>query len=258
MTIYVYCRTSELEASLGQEALDSMLEPEWLAIQTYCLQHSWFRSEAVGDHNCSWVQAFEQRANGARLLDSLQAGDVILCSKLERIVSSSVEAVKLIVRLRNQRVQLHVAELRGAITDPAFMVNFEQVARLFSSLEKRKPAERIKRIKQRQRQQGRYLGGSRPFGYMIADNGRLVEHPLEQQMLRRIMELKQQGKSLRAISDQVSTPRLPVSFKTVQRLLQRRAGQLAGRVVLPGRPELQRQTAEQHGELPSQGTPRGQ
>ena len=40
-----------------------------------------------------------------------------------------------------------------------------------------------------------------------------------------IMELKKQGKSLRAISSEVSTPVMPISFKTVQRLLQRHAEQ---------------------------------
>jgi hypothetical protein len=44
---------------------------------------------------------------------------------------------------------------------------------------------------------------------------------MEQRVLKKIIELKQQGKSLRTISGEVSTPVLPISFKTVQRLLQR-------------------------------------
>nr|MCS5580280.1 resolvase [Gammaproteobacteria bacterium] len=87
-------------------------------------------------------------------------------------------------------------------------------------------AERIKSVKQRQRKKGRYLGGSRPFGYMIHENGRLIENPMEQRVLNRIIELKKQGKSLRIISQEVSTPIMPISFKTVQRLIQRHAGQL--------------------------------
>jgi DNA invertase Pin-like site-specific DNA recombinase len=118
-------------------------------------------------------------------------------------------------------VQLHVVELGGDITDAQLSVNFAKITGLFSALEKRKAAERIKGVKQRQRKQGRYLGGSRPFGYMIHENGRLIENPMEQRVLRRIMELKKLGKSLRAISSEVSTPVMPVSFKTVQRLLQR-------------------------------------
>ena len=155
----------------------------------------------------------------------LAPGDVILCSKLERICSSSHEVIKLVQELKGMSVQLHVVELRGDITDVELSVNFAKVTELFSALEKRKSAERIKGVKQRQRKQGRYLGGSRPFGYMIHENGRLIENSMEQRVLRRIMELKKLGKSLRAISSEVSTPVMPISFKTVQRLLQRHTQQ---------------------------------
>ena len=225
MTIYSYCRTSELEASLELDQLNSILEPENLAMQTYCLSQRWFLMETLKDFNCSWNLEFSKRENGRRLLSTLQAGDVILCSKLERIVSSSQEAVQLIARLRDKFVQLHIVELGGDITRADFSVNFSKIAAIFFALEKRKSAERIKEVKQRQRKQGRYLGGSRPFGYMIHENGRLIENPMEQQLLRKIMNLKKQGKSLRAISSEVSTPIMPISFKTVQRLLQRHASQ---------------------------------
>ena len=223
MTIYSYCRTSELEASLELDQLNAILEPENLAMQTYCLSQRWFLMETLKDFNCSWNLEFSKRENGRRLLSTLQAGDVILCSKLERIVSSSQEAVQLIARLRDKFVQLHIVELGGDITRADFSVNFSKIAAIFSALEKRKSAERIKEVKQRQRKQGRYLGGSRPFGYMIHENGRLIENPMEQRVLRQIMNLKKQGKSLRAISSEVSTPVMPISFKTVQRLLHRHA-----------------------------------
>ncbi|PCJ22822.1 MAG: hypothetical protein COA96_13420 [SAR86 cluster bacterium] len=226
MTIFSYYRTSELEAALDQDQLDAVLEPEMLAIQTYCLRQSWFMSETLKDTNCSWSLEFTKRAYGKRLLDLVQSGDVILCSKLERICSSSHEVIELVALLRSKSVRLHIVELGGDISNPELYVNFAQVSELFSSLEKRKSAERIKGVKQRQRQQGRYLGGSRPFGYMIHENGRLIENPMEQRVLRKIMDLKKQGKSLRAISGEVSTPVMPISFKTVQRLLQRHAEQL--------------------------------
>lgn len=226
MTIYSYCRTSELEATMDSEALEAILEPEMLAVQTYCLEKHWYMTESVRDSDCNWTQEFHKRPNGKRLLSMVRTGDAVLVSKLERIVSSSQEAVKLIGKFRERQVGLHVVELGGDITSSAFNVPFEKVTRLFSSLEKRKSAERIKGVKQRQRKQGRYLGGSRPFGYMIHENGRLIENPMEQRVLRRIMDLKKQGKSLRAISNEVSTPVMPISFKTVQRLLQRHADQL--------------------------------
>lgn len=226
MTIYSYCRTSELEATLEPDELNAALEPEALAMQTYCLGQRWFMTETLKDVNCSWNLDFSKRENGKRLLNIVAAGDVILCSKLERIVSSSHEATKLIAKLRDKFVQLHIVELGGDITRTDFSVSFSKITAIFSALEKRKSAERIKGVKQRQRKQGRYLGGSRPFGYMIHENGRLIENPMEQRVLRRIMYLKKQGKSLRAISSEVSTPIIPISFKTVQRLIQRHADQL--------------------------------
>ena len=226
MTIYSYCRTSELESSLEQDELDAILEPEMLAIQTYCLRQSWFMTETLKDSNCNWHHEFDRRESGKRLMNLLLPGDVLLCSKLERICSSSHEVIKLVQKLREKSVQLHIVELGGDITDAQISVNFANVTELFSALEKRKSAERIKGVKRRQRKKGRYLGGSRPFGYIVHENGRLIENAMEQKVLCRIMELKKEGKSLRAISGEVSTPIMPISFKTVQRLLQRRAQQI--------------------------------
>ena len=226
MTIYAYCRTSELEDSMDQDRLNGILEPELLGIQTYCLQKGWYMTQTITETNCRWNQEFVDRERGKLLLEAMNPGDVLLCSRLERIASSSQE-VQMLVNLFSQRqIALHVVELGGDITDPDLSVSVSRAVAVFAALEKRKSAERIKGVKQRQKQQGRYLGGSRPFGYMIHDNGRLIENPMEQKVLKRIFELKREGKSLRSISNEVSTPVMPISFKTVQRLLQRHADQL--------------------------------
>ncbi|MEC8804671.1 MAG: recombinase family protein [Pseudomonadota bacterium] len=223
MTIYAYCRTSELEDSMDQDRLNGILEPELLGIQTYCLQKGWYMTQTITETNCRWNQEFVDRERGKLLLEAMNPGDVLLCSRLERVASSSQE-VQMLVNLFSQRqIALHVVELGGDITDPELTVSASRAVSIFAALEKRKSAERIKGVKQRQKQQGRYLGGSRPFGYMIHDNGRLIENPMEQKVLKRIFELKREGKSLRSISNEVSTPVMPISFKTVQRLLMRHA-----------------------------------
>jgi len=208
------------------DELDAILEPEMLAIQTYCLRQGWFMTETLKDSNCNWHHEFGRRESGKRLMSLLLPGDVLLCSKLDRICSSSHEVIELVEKLQDKSVQLHIVELGGDIADAELSVNFAYITEVFSALEKRKSAERIKGVKQRQRKQGRYLGGSRPFGYMIHENGRLIENPMEQKVLFRIMELKKQGKSLRTISSEVSTAVMPISFKTVQRLLQRHGSQV--------------------------------
>ena len=226
MNIYSYSRTSTLEHIYTERDSELSLETELLAIQTYCLQRNWYLSEALRDKEIDWGVQFKDRENGSRLISLLSAGDKVICSHLERVVSSSLEAVQLVEFFRDLNVQLHIVELGGDITNEDFSLEFAKAAELFSKLDKKKSAERIKSVKQKQRNKGRYLGGSRPFGYMVHENGKLIENPLEQRLLRRILELKRAGNSLRSISDAVSTPLAPVSFKTVQRLLQRHADRL--------------------------------
>ena len=226
MKVYSYCRTSALEALASEGDIELVLESELLAIQTYCLERDWYLVERFQDHRIEWETKFKNRANGVRLLNLVSDGDIIICSHLERLVSSSVEARELVDFLRDRKVQLHIVELGGDITSKTFMLEFGIAAELFSKLDRRKSAERIKSVKNKQRSKGRYLGGSRPFGYMIHENGKLIENPIEQRLLKRILDLKRAGKSLRSISDEVSTPLAPVSFKTVQRLLQRHANRL--------------------------------
>ncbi len=226
MKVYSYCRTSALETMVADGETELALDAELLAIQTYCLQRDWYLFEKFQDRGVEWETKLKNRNNGARLLSLVSSGDIIICSHLERLVSSSVEARELVDFLRDRRVQLHIVELGGDITNKAFMLEFSIAAELFSKLDRRKSAERIKSVKYKQKSKGRYLGGSRPFGYMIHENGKLIENPIEQRLLKRILDLKRAGKSLRSISDEVSTPLAPVSFKTVQRLLQRHADRL--------------------------------
>ena len=226
MNIYSYSRTSTLEHIYTERDSELSLETELLAIQTYCLQRNWYLSEALRDKEVDWGVQFKDRENASRLISLLSAGDKVICSHLERVVSSSLEAVQLVEFFRDLNVQLHIVELGGDITNEDFSLEFAKAAELFSKLDKKKSAERIKSVKQKQRNKGRYLGGSRPFGYMVHENGKLIENPLEQRLLKKILELKRAGNSLRSISDAVSTPLAPVSFKTVQRLLQRHADRL--------------------------------
>ena len=226
MKVYSYCRTSALETMAADGETELVLEAELLGIQTYCLQRGWYLFERFQDLGIEWETNFKNRANGARLLNLVSSGDIIICSHLERLVSSSVEARELADFFRDRQVQLHIVELGGDITNKTFMLEFSIAAELFSKLDRRKSAERIKSVKHKQKSKGRYLGGSRPFGYMIHENGKLIENPIEQRLLKKILDLKKAGKSLRSISDEVSTPLAPVSFKTVQRLLHRHADRL--------------------------------
>lgn len=225
MAIYVYLRTSEFELSgqngANKHTLDIQLEREQQALRQYCKERNWVLEDFVVDHSAPWNVDFADRDEASALLARIESGDTLLVYALERVFSSCYDASAIIERFQAAGIALHVVELGGDVTDTHFSLNVVQSARLFAGLERRRSVERIKNVKRNQRSKGRYLGGSRPFGYMIHSNGRLIENPMEQKVLKRIIQLRDQGKSLRSIADEVSTPVAPVSFKTVQRILQR-------------------------------------
>jgi len=221
MAVYSYVRTSEVEAvELGSQ-LEELLEKESLRLHTYALRVGMRVNQTVSDEGLLWSTDLGDRPAWRHLLERLESGDIVITCTLERMFSSCEDMYNTLRQLRKRKIRLYVVDLEGELTNPQFCPPFEKMLRVFQSLEKRRSTERIKVVKQHQRSKGRFLGGSRPFGYLVHSNGRLVENPMEQKVLKQIIRMNQQGKSLRAISAEVSTPAMPISFKTVQRLLKR-------------------------------------
>jgi len=229
MSVYSYTRTSQIESLETSQDLETILEKEDLRLQTYALGEGMKVGERFLDHNQKWNISFMKRPQAVSMMSRAEAGDIILVCTLERIFSNCDDMVATLQELRKRKIKLIVVDLNGEVTDLELTPKFTDVLKIFHSLERRRSTERIKTVKQSQRKQGRFLGGSRPFGYMIHSNGRLIENPMEQRVLKKILEMKKQGKSLRAISAEVSTPIMPVSFKTVQRLIKRHDSEITAR-----------------------------
>lgn len=221
MAVYSYARTSEVEAIESGAQLDELLEKESLRLHTYALRVGIRVNQNIVEQGLLWSMELADRPGWQSLLGKLESGDIIITCTLERMFSSCEDMQNTLKLLRKRKVRLFVVDLEGDLTNAQFTPAFDKVLRVFHSLERRRSTERIKTVKQKQRSKGRFLGGSRPFGYLIHTNGRLIENPMEQKVLKQILKMNAQGKSLRAISAEVSTPVMPISFKTVQRLLKR-------------------------------------
>ena len=229
MAVYSYVRTSEVEETeLGSNQMEELLEKESLRLHTFALRAGIRVNENFHDEGLLWSVDLQDRKNWQGLVARLEPGDIVITCTIERMFSSCEEMQAVVRMLRKRKVRLYVVDLEGDLTNPQFCPSFDKMLRVFHSLEKRRSTERIKTVKQKQRSKGRFLGGSRPFGYLVHDNGRLIENPMEQKVLKQIIRMSQEGKSLRAISAEVSTPVMPISFKTVQRLLKRHQNQLDG------------------------------
>ncbi len=175
----------------------------------------------------SWQEsslAFPRRSQGRQLLGQAQPGDTIVCQSLVDMFGSVSELGEVLRLLRKRQIGLFVISLDGEITDDDCLLPFECVLESLNSLGQHRNAQKVKKVKQSEREKGRYLGGNRPFGFMIHQNGKLIRNPVEQRLIERMIKLSRQGWSLRAIAAKLSTPATPVTFKTVHRVLQREAG----------------------------------
>jgi putative DNA-invertase from lambdoid prophage Rac len=76
--------------------------------------------------------------------------------------------------------------------------------------------ERLAIVKADKRQLGRYLGGSRPFGFKADAEGRLIEDPAEQAVIGQMKAMRAEGMSLRAIAARLAEAGTSVSHVTVR------------------------------------------
>jgi hypothetical protein len=74
-------------------------------------------------------------------------------------------------------------------------------------------------VKADQRKRRRYLGGIVPFGWRVTEDGALVEDPDEQRAVQRIVQLRRDGLSLRAISTAISAEGVRLSHEGVKNVL---------------------------------------
>ncbi len=223
MAVFGYFAYSAAEMKFPAGELEKRQKAQQRNIKRYCRKHGWEIEEIFSDLGGKWSVAFAERRESGRLLEKLKRGDIIVCQSLERMFGSTGEVSEMLKLLRRRRIHLYVASLDSEVTKEECLLPLDRLLESLASIDHRRGAERIRNIKAGQRRKGRYLGGNRPFGYMVHESGRLIENPMEQNMIRRIVYLRELGWSLRIIADKVSTPATPISFKTVQRVLQRQA-----------------------------------
>ena len=81
-------------------------------------------------------------------------------------------------------------------------------------------------MKADQKARNRYLGGSVPFGWQQQDDGSLVEVPAQQAAIRRMIELRSTGLSLRAIAQEMQATGHALTHEGVRGVLSKAAPDL--------------------------------
>ncbi|NIE81769.1 recombinase family protein [Asaia sp. As-1742] len=143
------------------------------------------------------------RQEGAVLLASLKAGDVVITSKLDRMFRSAVDALGVLDDLKARKVSLHMIDLGGDVTANGISKLVFTILSAVAEAERDRIRERVSQVKADQRGRGRYLGGKVPYGYAVAEDGALAEVPEQQSVIALAKALRAEGKALRAIQTQL-------------------------------------------------------
>lgn len=220
MATYGYTRVSTGEQALGTSLADQRRKLEGLA-----MMRGEELTDIATDAGVSGAVPFDQRPAGAALLAKLQPGDVVLVAKLDRIFRSAEDALSRARRWKEQHIGLVVADMGvDPVTDNGTSRMFFGMLALVAEFERERIRERMADGRKAKAKQGGHIGGKRPFGYEVEGTGkeaRLVPLPEEQELIQRILALRGQGASLRAISAELEQEGHRLSHVGVKRLLAR-------------------------------------
>jgi putative DNA-invertase from lambdoid prophage Rac len=117
---------------------------------------------------------------------------------------------------------LHMIDLGGDVTGNGISKLVFTILSAVAEAERDRIRERIADVKRDQKTRGRFLGGSRPFGWQITADGSLEPLESEHKALLAMRRMQKEGKSLRAIATAMQERGFAISHQGVKQVLARR------------------------------------
>jgi DNA invertase Pin-like site-specific DNA recombinase len=218
MNIFGYARVStERQADEGV-SLDEQIR----RIEGRALEQGWQIAEVFVERGVSGSVPLGDRPEGARLLAVLQPGDIVIAAKLDRMFRSALDALNVIRDFQRQRISLWLLDLGDDVSGDGIARLVLTILAAIAEFERERIGERIRDAKRHQRRSGQYLGGDRPFGWRVGEDGLLVEDEAEQRALADMREMRDAGTSFRNIAAQIEqTHGIQISHQGVKRVLSR-------------------------------------
>ena len=216
MGVYGYARVS----SVRQADEGESLEVQRRKIEGRAMQDGLTLDTIFVERGVSGSRPMEDRPEGAKLLDTIQHGDVVIASKLDRMFRSANDALRVLDHLKAKKVSLVLLDMGGDVTGDGIAQLVFTILSAVAQFERERLQERVQEVKADQRRRGRYLGGKAPFGYRVGGDGTLEEVPGEQRAIAAMLRLRKRGAALRRIASEVSERYgMKVSHEAVRRVL---------------------------------------
>jgi putative DNA-invertase from lambdoid prophage Rac len=210
MAVFGYVRVSTSRQAEDGESLDVQER----TITGYAMMQGLKVSQTFVEGGVSGSVPLAERAQGKAMLAALKAGDVVITAKLDRMFRSALDALGVLADLKERGISLHMIDLGGDVTGNGISKLVFTILSAVAEAERDRIRERISVVKADQKARGAYLGGKVPFGFTVVA-GQLEPVGSQQEIIERIIALRGEGKSLRAIKAVLS---LDLSLDAISRI----------------------------------------
>ncbi|WP_041286135.1 recombinase family protein [Desulfomonile tiedjei] len=197
-----YARVSSREQIDG-----TSLESQETMIRQYAALKGMELVDVLVDAGVSGGKPLASRPEGARLAEMVGSGEVqaVIICKLDRGFRSASDCLNNVEAWEKDSVSLHILNLGGQSIDTSTPTGkfFITIMAGAAELERNMINERCNEGRKARKAEGKRIG-ELPYGYDLADDGKLVENETEQRALTIIRDMKNAGSSLRTIANHLN------------------------------------------------------
>jgi len=112
MAVYGYIRVSTDRQAEDGESLGTQQR----IIEGYAMMNGLKLDKVFIERGVSGSRPVGERPEGARLLSTLDSGDVVITPKLDRLFRSALDSLDVLAKLKERGVSLHMIDLGGDVT----------------------------------------------------------------------------------------------------------------------------------------------
>jgi DNA invertase Pin-like site-specific DNA recombinase len=187
----------------------SSLEAQEAAIGAYATSIGAAIDETFIEAGVSGAKSFARRSRGGALYKVVQAGDIIIATKLDRMFRSAKDALEVVEQFQKRGIHLHLMDVGGDVTGNGVAKLVFSILASVAEMERNRIGERVRDVKKLYRQSGRFSGGKTQVGYevqrdKVAGQKKLVQKDAWEQVLKYMQAKRQNGESFRSIADWVT------------------------------------------------------
>lgn len=235
MNVVGYLRVSTDEQAESGAGLAAQRD----AIERHCERLGWSLQEVHEDDGISGKAKLDKRLGLMDAINAIGKGDVLLVAKRDRLARDMMSSILLEQMVAKKGGRIVSVAGEGTDDDDPTSVLMRRMVDAFAEYERLVIAARTRAALQAKKRRGQRTGRV-PFGKVLVEktiirskSGRpaqLADNAEQLKVVVRVQRLKAEGKSMRAIADQLTDEKVPTatgrsrwSHSTVQRFLQRAA-----------------------------------